>query len=309
MSSTIILVMVISILRLSVPIIITGLGNMFSEKVGVMNLGSEGMMISGAFGAAVGAYYSGSAWVGVLTGVLCGVAVAAIHALISVEFGGAQNISGLGLNALAAGLTSFFCRSLFGSGKSSVVASIQSTRLLSGIPVIGEFLASFSPIFYIMILLFAVCAYLMSKSILGLRMTAVGDDPQTVETAGINVWKLRHLCVLVCGAFAGLAGAYLSIGQLNIFVEGMTMGKGMMAVIAVKMGRWDPKRIVLVALMFGFFDALQLQLQINATLNMPPEIIQTIPYVVGIIALALDSNSVANPRAMRQPYLKNKYKF
>lgn len=309
MSTGVIVIMVISILRLSVPIIIAGLGNMFSEKVGVMNLGSEGMMISGAFGAAAGAYYSGNPWVGVLAGVLCGMLVAGIHGLISVEFGGAQNISGLGLNALAAGLTSFFCRALFGSGKSDVVASIQSTKFLSRVPLIGDFLASFSPVFYLMLLLFAVCAYLMSRSILGLRMTALGDDPQTVETAGINVWKLRHICVLVCGAFAGLAGAYLSIGQLNIFVEGMTMGKGMMAVIAVKMGRWDPKRIVLVALMFGFFDALQLQLQINNTLGMPTEIVQTIPYVVGIIALALDTNSVANPRAMRQPYLKNKYKF
>lgn len=309
MSGAVVLAMVISILRLSVPVIITGLGNMFCEKVGVMNLGSEGMMISGAFGAAVASYYSGNAWVGVLVGIVCGMVVAGIHGLISVEFGGAQNISGLGLNALAAGLTSFFCRSIFGSGKSAVVSSIQSTKFLAGIPFIGDFLAQFSPIFYIMIVLFAICTYLMSKSVVGLRMTAVGDDPQTVETAGVNVWKLRHICVLVCGAFAGLAGAYLSVGQLNIFVEGMTMGKGMMAVIAVKMGRWNPKRIVLVALMFGFFDALQLQLQINNTLGMPTEIIQTIPFVVGIIALALDSNSVANPRAMRQPYLKNKYKF
>lgn len=309
MSGTILVIMLISILRLSVPIIITGLGNSFSEKVGVMNLGSEGMMIAGAFGAAAAAYYTGNPWIGVLAGILCGMLIAGIHSLISVEFGGAQNISGLGLNALAAGLTSFFCRSLFGSGKSDVVASIQNTKFLSGVPVIGGFLSSFSPIFYIMIVLFVLCAYLFNHTVAGLRMTAVGDDPQTVETAGINVWKLRHICVLVCGAFAGLAGAYLSIGQLNIFVEGMTMGKGMMAVVAVKMGRWDPKRIVLVALMFGFFDALQLQMQINNVFGMPTEIIQTIPYVVGIIALALDTNSVANPMAMRMPYMKNKYKF
>lgn len=309
MSRTIVLVMVISILRLSVPVIITGLGNMFCEKVGVMNLGSEGMMISGAFGAVVGAYYTGNPWIGVLAGILSGMFVAGIHSLISVEFGGAQNISGLGLNTLAAGLTSFFCRSLFGSGKSDVAASIQNIGILAKIPVAGKFLSQFSPIFYIMIILFIICAYLMNKTIIGLRMTAVGDDPQTVETAGINVWRIRHICVLVCGAFAGLAGAYLSIGQLNTFVEGMTMGKGMMAVIAVKMGRWDPKRIVLVALMFGFFDALQLQLQINNTFGMPTEIIQTIPYIVGIAAIALDTTSTAAPRALRQPYLKNKYKF
>ncbi|MEY8387685.1 ABC transporter permease [Oscillospiraceae bacterium 38-13] len=257
----------------------------------------------------MGTYYTGNPWLGLLIGILAGVVIAGVHSLIRVEFGGAQNVSGIGLNTLAAGLTAFFCRSVFGSGKFDVIASIQTTPLLSGIPVIGDFLASFSPIFYIMIVLFSVCAYLMNKSVLGLRMTAVGDDPATVETAGINVWKLRHMCVLICGAFAGLAGAYLSIGQLNIFVEDMTNGKGMLAVIAVKMGRWDPRRIVLVALMFGFFDALQLQLQISNALNMPTEIIQTIPYIVGIIAIALDTNSVAVPRAMRKPYLKNKYKF
>ena len=140
-------------------------------------------------------------------------------------------------------------------------------------------------------------------------MTATGDDPKTVETAGINVWKLRHICVILCGTFAGLAGAYLSIGQLNMFMENMTMGRGMLAVIAVKMGRWEPKRIVMVALLFGFFDALQLQLQINKIWNVAPELIQTIPYVVGIIAIAFDTVSNVNPKSLTQPYMKNKYKF
>ena len=140
-------------------------------------------------------------------------------------------------------------------------------------------------------------------------MTACGDDPRTLETAGVNVWKIRHICVVICGALAGLSGSYLSLGQLNIFVEDMTMGKGMLAVIAVKMGRWDPLRIALVALMFGMFDAIQLQLQITNVLNMPTEIIQTIPYVVGIVALTLDAATDVNPRALRHPYLKSKYTF
>jgi simple sugar transport system permease protein len=309
MIGTILLVILVSIIRLSIPIIITGLGNMFCEKAGIMNLGAEGMMIAGSFGAIVVSLYTGNPWIGVLAGIICGIIVAGIHGLICVEFGGIQNISGLGLNMLAAGLTSFWCRSLYGSGKSPVGPAIQSIPALGKVPLIGTFLSQFSPIFYIMIILFVISRYIIKKTILGLRMTAVGDDPQTVETAGINVWKLRHICVLVCGAFAGLAGAYLAVGQLNIFVENMTNGKGMMAVIAVKMGRWDPKRIVAIALMFGFFDAVQIQLQIRNVFNLPTEIIQTIPFLVGIIALAVDTALVARPGALNKPYLKNKYKF
>ena len=133
-------------------------------------------------------------------------------------------------------------------------------------------------------------------------MTAIGDDPQTAVTAGIDIWKIRMGCVMLCGALAGLAGAYMSIGQLNIFMEDMTNGKGMLAVIAVKMGRWEPKRIVLIALLFGFFDALQLQMQMNNAFDFPPELIQTIPFVVGILILAMDSVTATNPQALAKPF-------
>lgn len=307
--TSLMIVMLVSVLRLAIPIIITGLGNMYCERAGVMNLGAEGMMIAGAFGAAAGAYITGNAWIGVLTGIAGGMVIAAIHSLICVEFGGIQNISGLGLNMLAAGLTAFFCRSIFGTSISATVASIQSTPVLSKIPVIGGFLSQFSPIAYIAVALIGVSWFVMKKTVWGFRLVSVGDDPQTVITAGIDVWKLRHMGVLICGAFAGLAGAYLSIGQLNIFMEDMTNGKGMLAVIAVKMGRWDPVRIVCVALLFGFFDALQLQLQISNAFDLSPEILQTIPFILGIIALAVDSSSNVNPKSITQPYLKAKYKY
>lgn len=305
----IIVVMLISLLRLAIPIIICGIGNMYCEKSGVMNLGADGMMISGSFCAMLGTYFTGSPWVGVLCGMGGGLLVGTVHGIICSEFGGIQNISGLGLNMLAAGLTSFVCRSLFKTGLSPTVASIQTTPIFKNIPVIGGFLQQFSPIAYITILLVVISWFVMKYTPFGLRITSVGDDPQTAVTAGINVWSMRLKCVMICGVLAGLAGTYLSIGQLNIFMENMTNGKGMLAVIAVKMGRWEPKRIVAIALMFGFFDALQLQLQMNSAVNVAPELIQTIPFVVGIIAMALDSVTNINPKAMTQPYLKNKYKF
>lgn len=307
MSQTVVINMLISILRLSVPVIITGLGNMFSVRAGVMNLAAEGMMISGAFCAVLGSFYTGNPWLGVLCGILGGLVIGMIHSMICVEFGGNQNVSGLGLNMLAAGLTAFFCRTLFGSAFSPAVESIQTTNILSGIPVVGTILSQFSPIFYLMILIFIACCFLVDKTVLGLRMNAVGFNPQMVETAGVNVWKLKHMSVIICGALAGLSGAYLSIGQLNTYMDNMTMGKGMLAVIAVQMGRQHPRRIVWIALIFGFFDALQLQLQIN-NVGIAPELIQTIPYVVGIIALAMDTSKRTAPRLMA-PYLKNRYKF
>lgn len=307
--NSVFVVMLISMLRLSIPIIICGIGNMYCEKAGVMNLGAEGMMISGAFGAVIGTYFTGNPWIGIFCGLFAGWVIGAVHGLICVEFGGYQNISGLGLNMLAAGLTSFWCRNLFKSGLSTTVESIQTTPIFKNVPVIGDFLAQFSPIAYITIIIVIISWYLMKYTTFGLRMTAIGDDPQTAVTAGINVWKIRMIAVMVCGILAGLAGAYLSIGQLNIFMEDMTNGKGMLAVIAVKMGRWEPKRIVAIALLFGFFDALQLQLQMNSAINIPPELIQTIPFIVGIIILSMDSVTGTNPQALAKPYLKNKYKF
>lgn len=308
MDLDIFVVLIVSILRLSVPIIMMALGNMFCERAGVMNLGAEGMMISGAFGAILGTYLFGNPWIGVLVAICCSMLMAGIHSLISVEFGGIQNMSGLGINMLAIGITSFLCRSFFNSGISPAVQGIQTTDWLKPIPVVGEFLAQFSPLAYLSIFLIFISWFVMSKTVLGNHIIAVGDDPKAAETAGINVWRLRHFCVIVCcGSLAGLAGAYLSVGQLGFFIENMTNGKGMLAIIAVKMGRWEPKYIVAIALLFGFFDALQTQLQINNVFNIAPELLLTIPYIAGIITLFFSSKSNANPKALIKPYLKNKY--
>lgn len=308
MNNTIFSIMFVSIIRLSIPIIIAALGNIFSVQVGVMNLGAEGMMISGAFFAALFSYLTDNAWIGVLAGILGGMIIGMIHSLICVEFGGIQNISGLGLNTFAAGITSFLCRSIFDTSLSPSVQSIQTTPIMSKIPFLGNLLAQFSPIFYLLIIVFIFTTFLLSQTVIGTRMKAVGSSAQTVETAGIDVWKLRSKCVLTCGGLIGLAGAYLSIGQLNTFMEGMTQNKGMLAVIAVTIGRRKPIRTLVVALMFGFFDALQLQIQMNNVFGISAELIQTIPYVVAIVALLFDTGK-RDLAIDFKPYLKNKYSF
>ena len=274
-----------------------------------MNLGAEGMMTSGAFCASLGAYFTGSAWLGVLFGIMGGIIVSSIHSVNCVEFGGNENISGLGLNTLAAGLSGFLCRELFGSGITPSVANLQRTEIFASIPVIGKTLSAFSPLAYVCIVVILLGVFITQKTTLGMRIVTVGDNPIAAETAGIDVWRIRHLCVsLFCGICGGLAGAYLSIGQLSFFQDDLVNGKGMLAVIAVKMGRWNIGKLTLVALMFGFFDALQVQIQINYSM-LSPELIELIPYMVAVIALFISGENSDAPKAMTVPYLKNKYKF
>lgn len=309
MSSSVILLMVLSIIRLSAPVFIAGVGNMFCERVGILNLGTEGMMISGAFSAVLGSWLTGNPWIGLLAGVIGGGLSAVIYGVVCVEFGGVQAIAGLGLNMLALGFTQFLCMAIFKSDISPNVSSLNESGFLAGIPVAGPYLKTLSPIIFIVIIV-AVAAYIIIfKTAFGLRIRAVGDDPKTVETGGIDVWKLKYQGVLICGLICGLAGAYMSIGQLDRFVTGMTSGKGMLAVIAVKMGRWNPLGIMGTALLLGTFDALQLQVQINSALSLPPELVQTLPFIAGIAVLAFQHSSNSRPASLETPYLKNKYKF
>lgn len=296
-------------IRLVTPIILASIGAMFCEKSGIMNLGIDGMMLAGAFVAMLGSYYFENAWFGVLLGILAGVAVGFIHAVITVEFGGNQTISGLGINLFVTGITGFLIRAIFNTTISPTVASVQRTDILAGIPVIGTKLAQISPITYITFLLIPVVWYVMGKTIFGLRVDAVGDDPKTIETAGVIPWNYRYLCILICGALAGLGGSYLSIGQMNRFSIDMTAGRGMIALVAVKMGKWKALGILGATLFFGVFDALQVQMQINNVLSLPTDIIQTIPYVCAFIMLVMVPNQNIAPKAMGTPYVKNKYKI
>lgn len=293
--------MMLSIIRLSAPIFIAGIGNMYCERIGVLNLGAEGMMLFGAFFGVLGSYLTGNAWLGVLCGVLAGGLIGLIYGFICVEFGGIHAIAGLGLNLFAGGFTTFLCVSVF---KSTISPSVAS---LSGIAALGDFWGKISPIIFIGFLVAVISYFVVYKTPFGLRMMAVGDDPKVVETAGIDVWKIKFSGVVICGLICGLAGAYMSLGQLDRFVMDMISGKGMLAVIAVKMGKWNPLGVLGTALLLGVFDAIQLQMQMSSV-GLPPEIIQMLPFVAGIVILALQSASDSRPAALEQVYLRNRYK-
>lgn len=308
MNTGLLIALLLSIIRLSTPMFVAGLGNMYSERVGVLNLGAEGMMVSGAFAAVLGSYYFGNPWIGVLCGILGGLIAGALHAVICVEFGGIHAISGIGITIVFGGITRFLCISIFGSTFTPNVSALRTTDFLAGLPVVGEFLSAISPLVYIGLILLVVSYFVIFRTPYGLRVQMVGDDPKTVETAGIDVWKMRYSGVLICGVLCGLAGAFMSLGHLDRFFEGMIAGRGMLAVIAVKMGKWEPKGILLTALLFGFLDALQLQLQISGFLNIPPEMLQILPFIGGIAVLSMRSD-IARLGALDTQYLRNKYKF
>jgi simple sugar transport system permease protein len=308
MSTSIIIAILLGTIRLTPSIFIAGIGNMFSERAGILNLGAGGMMTIGALFSVLGSYYTGNAWLGLLCGILGGAITGLFYGIICAEFGGLQAIVGLGLNAFSSGLATYILINQFGTRISPSVPALNSMPLLKGIPFVGTFLSSCSPLVILAIFVTIISYHVIYNTPFGLQVRAIGDNPQAVETAGVNVWKMKIISVTICGAICGMAGSYLSIGILNRFIIGMIAGRGLMAVIAVKMGKWNPIGILLTALLFGFFDAIQMQIQLFSVIKIAPELIQIIPLIAGIVVLALQRSDNQRPQAIEVPYLKNKYK-
>lgn len=294
-------------LRKGAPLLLASMGGLVGDKAGVLNIGLEGMMLGGAFFGMVGSYLTGSPWVGMLCGLLAGVVFAMIHAVIAITCGGNQTVSGIGLNIFATGITTFGLRAIFGrSGSSDPVASLPRTEILEPIPVIGPTLASLSPYVYFSFIIVAVVWFVFYKTPTGLRLSLTGENPKAAETAGIDVWRTRYIAMAVCGALCGIGGAYLSIGQMNVFQESMVSGRGFLAMAAIIMGKWTPLGTMGAALFFGFFDALQTQLQLFSGVVIPSEFIRMLPYLMCLVALAGFVGRSEQPASRGIPYLKPK---
>lgn len=296
-------------LRMSTPLILAGMGGLIGERSGVLNIGLEGMMLTGSFAGVLGSYLTQNAWMGLLFGVFAGMFMAMIHAFISITCGGNQTISGIGINMLAIGLTSFGLRAVFGrAGSSDTVPSLPEITFLKDIPVMGKYLGSLSPYVYLALVFVAVVWFVFYKTPVGLRLRITGEDPRVAETAGVDVWKLRYISMLVCGALAGMGGAYLSVAQMNLFQESMVSGRGFLAMAAIIMGKWTPLGTLASSLFFGFFDALQLQLQLLPDVTIPSEFMRMLPYVMCLIALCGFIGKAESPNSITVPYLRKKKK-
>jgi len=280
-------------IRMGTPIAFTALGGVVSERSGVNNIGLEGIMLAGSFAAVLGSYLSGSPWVGVLVAMAIGVLISAIHSLLTITMGARQAVSSMALVLLADGCCGVGLQSIWGQqGSSPQVANLPDSPIFANVPLVGSFLASLSPFVYLAVLALLMVTFLFSYTRFGLRISAVGENPAMAATAGVNVHAVRYVSVLLSGALGGLGGAMLSIGQMNLFQDGMIAGRGYLALGAVQMGRWIPAGAFAASLVFGFFDALQLYVQTIPSNPIPSEFIQMLPYVAIIIILAASSKNI-----------------
>ncbi|MFQ5692877.1 MAG: ABC transporter permease [Nitrospinota bacterium] len=291
-------------LRLSTPILLGALGEVFAERSGILNIGVEGMMLMGALAGVLGAQFGGTPWAGLLLGMIVGLLVSLIHAFFTITLRGDQIVSGVAVNILALGLSTFIFRGVFGITILPVtVRSFRPIRVpgLAEIPVLGPVLFQQSALVYLALALVPVIWFVLMKTPLGLKIRTVGEHPKAADTVGINVTWIRYLCTALGGVLAGMGGCFLSIGQLNFFADNMTAGRGFIALAAVIFGRWNPFGVLGASVIFGVAEAVALRLQARG-LDIPYEFLFMLPYVLTIVALAGLVGRTEYPKALGIPY-------
>lgn len=304
----VILAIIASALRLATPLIFASLGGVFSERSGVFNIALEGIMIMGAFFAVLTTYFTNSPWLGVLTAIVVGIITSLLLAVLAVHLKADQTITGVAINLLTASLTAYLLEIIW--NRSGQTDPLQNKMLsknlfpaLEELPVIGVFFAQLPIFVYIALIMVFVSYYVLWKTPFGLRVRAVGEHPRAADTVGIDVYKIRYICVMISGALAGLAGASLSLGSVNLFREGMTAGKGFIAIAAMIFGKWHPIGAMLASIFFGLTEAIQIQASMLG-LKMPSEFLQALPYIATILALVGVVGKAVGPAAGGKPYDK-----
>ena len=266
-------------LRIAIPYLFAASGGVISERAGLIGLGLEGYMLSGAFCGAVASYYSGSAWIGLLGAMAGGVAMALLYAVTAIRFRGDQVVVGIAINLLVIGLTRFFLRLAFHSSSNSPrVPGFGAENSGTGFVALAS-----NPLIWLGIITVAVMGWLLYRTPFGLRVRATGEHPAAAISVGVRVDRIRYLAAALSGMLASLGGAYLAFDQHQFSAE-MTAGRGFIALAATIFGRWDPVRAALACLLFAAAETLQIQLQGSQAI--PSQFVEMIPYALTIIALA-----------------------
>jgi len=290
MSKIPLLSLLFSAIRLATPMLLAALGGLYSERSGVINIGLEGLMLAGAFTAATVTHYSQSPWVGMAAAILVGLGVALIHAVACIRYRADQVVSGTAINILFLGVPALLSGALFES--TGATPQIPRGELLPLAPIVLAFA------------LVPATWWVLNRTPFGLRLRAVGENPEAADTAGVNVERLRYAGVMISGALAAIGGAYLSIGQASLFTRNMTAGRGFIALAALIFGKWRPVQTMLACLLFGAAEALSIQMQ--GVSQIPVQFIQIIPYVLTIVVLAGFIGHSRAPRALGLPYQKKR---
>ena len=284
------------VLRISVPYALPALGAAFSERSGVVNIALEGIMLVGAFATTVGTYLTGSPLIGICAGVAAGVLVALLHAVASVTFKADQIVSGIAINILAVGVTKFSCELLFGSSSNSPrTAGVEVWNFLSNTAVLNPFIVG-------TVVILGISHMVMFKTRFGLRLRAVGENPAAADSLGVSVTRMRYYGVIISGILAALGGAWLALDQ-HSFTDGMSAGRGYIALAAMIIGKWKPGGAVAACLLFGFAESLTIQLQGGFAST---QFVQMLPYLLTMLVLAGFIGRSTPPAADGIPFEKER---
>ena len=290
--------------RMAIPLLYAGLGEVFLERTGILNIGMEGVMLGGAFFSFAGAYYSHNLFVGLICGMLGGWAVSAIHGFLTIKLAQNQSVSGIALNIFMLGVTSFLYK-LMASESYQQIPTLTPIKIpiLSEIPLIGNAFFNQDLLTYILYLLVIVAVVFYKKSAYGLAFTAIGENPRAADAAGIPVYKYQWIAIAVNGMLGGIGGATLVLVQLGKFSENMISGRGYIALAAVILGRYTPMGMFGAALIFGGANALQIRLQAMGV-ALPSQALSMLPYVITLLALLLSARKKSEPESLGVAYIR-----
>jgi simple sugar transport system permease protein len=298
--------LLLSTIRMATPILIVALAELYSERAGQVNIGLDGIM---AFGALVGfltSYITGNPYLGVLAGGIAGLLINMVYAFCTITLGAEQIVYGMAINIFAPALASFIYKIYFGISSTLAQATLMKVMpipILSKIPILGPVLFNHTIIVYLAYLLVPFTYVFFTKTKPGLNYRAVGEYPKAAESLGINVVRQKYIACMICGALAGMGGAYLTTCYISTYSDGVVSGRGFIALSAVIFGRWMPGGVLMAALLFGFTDALQLRLQVMSS-GTPYQLLAMIPYLSTLFVLAFLGIKKAGPKANGKPYFR-----
>ena len=298
--------LLLSTIRMATPILIVALAELYSERAGLVNIGLDGIMSFGALIGFVVGIHTQNPWMGVLAGAIGGILVNMIYAFCTVTLCAEQIVYGMAINIFAPALASFIYKMSFADTSVLIQGVTMKTMpipVLCDIPLLGELFFNHTPLVYFVYLMTPFTAVFLNKTKAGLNFKAVGEFPKAAESLGIHVVRQKYLASAICGALAGIGGAYLTICYTNTYSEGIVSGRGFIALSAVIFGRWLPGGVLASCLLFGFCDALQIRLQLVAP-QIPYQFLQMIPYLCTLFALIVFGIKKSGPKTNGQPYFR-----
>lgn len=293
-------------IRLTIPILLACIGDLYCERAGVLNIGLEGMMLTGAFTAFTVTVFTVDPYIGLIAAIVVGLLLGLVHAFLTVTLGCNQVVAALGENMFAVGVTATLNPIFF-----NISSTLTKCKLLPEIAIpglsslggLGKILFNQNILFYIAVIMIPITYVLFYRTTFGLKIRSIGEHPKTADTLGINVVRVRYITVIISGIFAALGGAAMTIGNLSFFQDGMTAGRGFIAFAAVVFGRYSPGGTLIGALLFGIMDAMQLRLQAIG-FDVSYYLFLMIPYVVTILALISFGGKAFVPRAQGVFYMR-----